>query len=370
MTLKTFHFAGVASMNVTLGVPRLKEIVNAAKVISTPLIQVALRSSRSEPAARLVKGRLERTLLGSVCESISIVVAPRCAHVAVRLDLERCARLQLEIDARAVRAALLASKLKLKAENVRIADGDELLVTAPGDASGKVPLLNALQGLEAALPGVIVQGLATVARAVVRKEKDDGREVFSLVVEGTNLRAVLATPGVDGARTTSNHVAEVALYVGIEAARATVMKEIAYTMGQHGMAVDPRHIMLMADAMTHRGEVLGITRFGIAKMKDSVLMLASFEKTTDHLFDAALRGRVDDVTGVSESIIMGIPMPTGTGLFGILHKHTPKELSKMDESSLVPSPKPARASAPERCASAAARLVPLRQRPEPLLAGY
>lgn len=46
-----------------------------------------------------------------------------------------------------------------------------------------------------------------------------------------------------------------------------------------------------------QGEVLGITRFGIAKMKDSVLMLASFEKTTDHLFDAALHGRVDDING-------------------------------------------------------------------------
>ena len=64
-----------------------------------------------------------------------------------------------------------------------------------------------------------------------------------------------------------------------------------------------------------QGEVLGITRFGIAKMKNSVLMLASFEKTTDHLFDAALHGRVDEITGVSESIIMGMPMPTGTGLF-------------------------------------------------------
>ena len=68
-----------------------------------------------------------------------------------------------------------------------------------------------------------------------------------------------------------------------------------------------------------QGEVLGITRFGIAKMKDSVLHTASFEKTADHLFDAAIHGRVDDVVGVSESIIMGIPMPTGTGLFRIRH---------------------------------------------------
>ena len=81
------------------------------------------------------------------------------------------------------------------------------------------------------------------------------------------------------------------------------------------MSIDPRHVMLLADVMTYKGEVLGITRFGVAKMKDSVLMLASFEKTTDHLFDAALFGKSDSISGVSESIIMGNPAQTvGTGM--------------------------------------------------------
>jgi hypothetical protein len=71
-----------------------------------------------------------------------------------------------------------------------------------------------------------------------------------------------------------------------------------------------------------QGEVLGITRFGVAKMKDSVLMLASFEKTTDHLFDASAVGKTDDISGVSESIIIGNPASScGTSLsvfcFGI-----------------------------------------------------
>ncbi len=66
MTLKTFHFAGVASMNVTLGVPRIKEIINAAKNISTPIISCKLVTCDSEASARIVKGRLEKTLLGEV----------------------------------------------------------------------------------------------------------------------------------------------------------------------------------------------------------------------------------------------------------------------------------------------------------------
>jgi len=56
----------------------------------------------------------------------------------------------------------------------------------------------------------------------------------------------------------------------------------------------------------------------VAKMRESVLMLASFEKTTDHLFDAAVHSRNDKIVGVSECIIMGIPIPLGTGLFKLV----------------------------------------------------
>lgn len=77
--------------------------------------------------------------------------------------------------------------------------------------------------------------------------------------------------------------------LGIEAARVMIMKEVLKTYSNYGIDIDDRHLMLLSDVMTYRGEVLGITRFGIAKMKDSVLMLASFEKTPDHLFDAAVR---------------------------------------------------------------------------------
>ena len=143
-----------------------------------------------------------------------------------------------------------------------------------------------------------------------------------LLAEGTDLQSVMSTPGVVAEKTTSNHVMEGLTALGIEAARETIIREIQYTMGSHGMVIDYRHVMLLADCMTSRGEVLGITRFGIAKMKDSVLMLASFEKTTDHLFEAAIRRRTDEIEGVSECIIMGIPMPTGTGLFRVLHQDT------------------------------------------------
>ncbi|GAX79763.1 hypothetical protein CEUSTIGMA_g7204.t1 [Chlamydomonas eustigma] len=328
MTLKTFHFAGVASMNVTLGVPRIKEIINAAKNISTPIMKVALAVDNDVKAARIVKGRLERTVLGQVARSIKIVFKPGPggssavsgqAFISIRLDMEAVEALQLGIDGHTLKWSILSHpRIKLKEEHVRAVAIDKVVVT--GSDQNRQELLFNLEHLLQMLPKVIVMGIPSVERAVINKEKD-GR--YNLLVEGTNLQAVMATAGVLGLKTTTNHVAEIERYLGIEAARYAIMSEINYTMGSHGMSIDDRHTMLLADCMTYKGEVLGITRFGIAKMKDSVLHTASFEKTGDHLFDAAIHGRVDDVVGVSESIIMGIPMPTGTGLFKIRHNVPP-----------------------------------------------
>ena len=336
MTLKTFHFAGVASMSVTLGVPRVKEIINAAKSISTPIIHVALRDA-SEAGGRAVQEALQRTTLAEAATAIEAVLGPRGARARVVPRVPGP-------GAAAIAAALVAApKLRLKDEHVRLvaaAGGGEpeVWVYPPDDAGAgrgaaaaaaaaaeaaptrspapkhvAPPTLFALHALLRALPSVVVAGVPSVERAVLTRAPDGASVV--LTVEGRDLAAVMGTPGVDGAATTTNHVMEVERVLGIEAARASIASEVATTMGAHGMEVDARHNMLLADCMTCRGEALGITRFGIARMKDSVLMLASFERTTDHLFDAALRGAVDDVRGVSESIIMGAAMAPGTGLF-------------------------------------------------------
>jgi DNA-directed RNA polymerase III subunit RPC1 len=138
------------------------------------------------------------------------------------------------------------------------------------------------------------------------------------MIEGYGLREVMGTEGVEGLKCKSNHVLEMLDTLGIEAARETICREILETMRSHGMTIDRRHVMLLADLMSFKGEILGITRFGIAKMKDSVLMLASFEKTTDHLFEASFFGKQDRIQGVSECIIMGVPMQLGTGMFKLL----------------------------------------------------
>eukprot|EP00051_Salpingoeca_urceolata_P001895 m.44963 g.44963 ORF g.44963 m.44963 type:complete len:1535 (+) comp11747_c0_seq1:191-4795(+) len=317
MTLKTFHFSGLASMNVTQGVPRIKEIINASKKISTPIVTARLEVENDEAHSRIVKGRMEPTYLEQVCEYMQEVYDPEGdAHVVVKLDMSLIKKLYLEVDVFRVRRAILgATKLKLTDADVVIASKSKLRVYP--SATMRKSTAFAAQALKTAMGKILVQGIASVTRVVV--ERMDGGK-FQLLAEGDNLRPILITPGVDGRRTRCNHIMEIEKTLGIEAARLSVMHEISTTMEHHGLFVDSRHVMLLGDLMTFKGEVLGITRFGIAKMKQSVFMLASFEKTADHLFDAALHGSRDPISGVSECIIMGIPMNVGTGLFQLLQR--------------------------------------------------
>ncbi|AOA70277.1 RNA polymerase III subunit C160, part of core enzyme [Komagataella phaffii GS115] len=335
MTLKTFHFAGVASMNVTLGVPRIKEIINASKTISTPIINAVLVNEDDERAARVVKGRIEKTILQDVVYYIQDVYKENQAYLQVKVDLETIERLQLELNIDEIRLAIVkAPKLKLALEDVIITGrnkisvcvSDALLDSISKTAAAKGidtsstmanELFFRMQHLKRVLTKVVVKGLPDISRAVINI-RDDGKK--ELLVEGYGLKEVIATDGVVGCKTKTNHVLEVYETLGIEAARSCIINEIDYTMSKHGMSVDPRHIQLLGDVMSYKGEVLGITRFGLAKMRDSVLQLASFEKTTDHLFDAAFYMKKDLVEGVSECVILGQTMTIGTGAFQLVKK--------------------------------------------------
>lgn len=340
MTLKTFHFAGVASMNVTLGVPRIKEIINASKTISTPIINAVLVNDDDEIAARVAKGRIEKTLLKDVAFYIEDVYKDNMAYLAIKIDLETIDKLQLELTIENIAQAIFkAPKLRIAPSDVVITAKNRINVLCNVNESKSESLksvgdsLNALffrmQTLKRVLPDICIKGLPNIFRAVINI-KDDGKK--ELLVEGYGLKDVMNTEGIVGTKTTTNHVLEVNEILGIEAARGSIIREIEYTMSNHGMSVDPRHIQLLGDVMTYKGEVLGITRFGLSKMRDSVLQLASFEKTTDHLFDAAFFMKKDKIEGVSECIILGQTMRVGTGAFKLVKS------SNYDEKVLKKKP--------------------------------
>jgi len=135
-----------------------------------------------------------------------------------------------------------------------------------------------------------------------------------IYTEGSNFKQVLKVPGVDPTRTRTNNIHEIAEVLGIEAARNAIIEEIVNTMREQGLEVDVRHIMLVADMMTLDGVILPIGRHGVVGEKASVLARAAFEITTQHLFEAAERGETDPLNGVVENVLIGQPVPVGTGI--------------------------------------------------------
>ncbi|CAH2094863.1 unnamed protein product [Euphydryas editha] len=274
MTLKTFHFAGVASMNITQGVPRVKEIINASRVISTPIITAELMDPYDQEFARRVKGRIEKTTLGEITREIEDVYLPHECFLLVRLDAERIRLLCLEVDVHSIVYSICTSKLKLKAGNVEAISNWAIKVyPEPSKHGGWLNM--AIEQLLRQLPSVVVKGLPKVSRAVIACDDTGSATKYKLCVEGDGLRDVMATYGVDARKTSSNNILEVYNTLGIEAAVSTIISEIQAVMEGHGMAVDRRHVALLAAQMCARGEVLGITRYGLARMKESVLNLAS-----------------------------------------------------------------------------------------------
>ena len=186
-----------------------------------------------------------------------------------------------------------------------------------------------------------ISGISGVHRTVINHKKDG---TYELLVDGYGLRKVLNTQKAlstsndwQPTQTSTNHLDEIRQILGIEAAQACLVREIDNIMQAYGIGLDRRHIDMLGETMTRHGEILGINRFGIAKMRASTLMLASFEKTGDHLFDAASFNRSDPIDGVSESIILGKQVKLGTGAFDLYYEFPPL-IPRFDRKFLFENP--------------------------------
>ncbi|RLF08747.1 MAG: DNA-directed RNA polymerase subunit A'', partial [Thermoprotei archaeon] len=167
--------------------------------------------------------------------------------------------------------------------------------------------------------------IKNIKRVVIQKEGDE----YVLYTDGSDLEAVLQIKGVDPTRTTTNNIYEIAEVLGIEAARAAIIREATKVLEEQGLDVDIRHVMLVADLMTQNGTIKQIGRHGVSGEKPSVLARAAFEVTVKHLLDAAVRGEEDQLQGVTENVIVGQPIPLGTGLVELFIRPS-REGSKVD----------------------------------------
>lgn len=323
MTMRTFHYAGVAEINVTLGLPRLIEIVDARKLPSTPTMTIYLQNRQADATdfsdyafdrdkAQRVAWEIEATKINHIAS-----VTTDLAQMMIVIDLN-----QRAMDKKGITFDEVREKFAEKLADVHISAHEEInQITIMQPDSRYRDLLQ----LNKKINDVTLKGIEAIKRVVLRKESDDPSSEYVLYTEGTALKDVINIEGVDMTRTTTNNVLEIYEVLGIEAARNAIIHEASSTLREQGLEVDIRHIMLVADLMTSDGEVKQIGRHGISGEKASVFARAAFEVTVNHLLDAGMRGNVDELRGVTENVIVGQPIKMGTGdIHLVAKKKTPE----------------------------------------------
>uniref|UniRef100_A0A2P2HWC8 DNA-directed RNA polymerase subunit n=2 Tax=Hirondellea gigas TaxID=1518452 RepID=A0A2P2HWC8_9CRUS len=373
MTLNTFHFAGVSSKNVTLGVPRLKEIINVSKKPKAPSLTVFLSGAAARDAekAKNVLCRLEHTTLRKVTSNTAIYYDPDPQNTVISedqefvnvyyempdFDVSRISPwlLRIELDRKKMTDRKLtmeqisqkinsgfgddlncifnddnAEKLVLR---IRIIVGDDKLADDAEEQVDKMEDDTFLRCIEAnMLNDLTLQGIESISKVYMHLPQTDEKKriiineqgefkaiaEWLLETDGTSLMSVLSERDVDPIRTSSNDILEIFESLGIEAVRKSVEKEMNAVLMFYGLYVNYRHLALLCDVMTSKGHLMAITRHGINRQDTGALMKCSFEESVDVLIEAATCAEVDPIRGVSENIILGQLPKVGTGCFDLV----------------------------------------------------
>lgn len=341
MTLNTFHLAGVSS-NVSMGVPRLNEIINLAKTIKTPSMQVFLSDGlgSSIENTRRVQNRIEYLSLKMICSSCQLVYDPEIKSTVVEDDKEFVdayfempdeeidfgllgkfvIRLELSrssIVTRGLSLEFVSGKIKhLFGDRVHIVTSDEnderliIRVRFIVDSSETLDFYNEAQ---ASILKIHLQGFTQVKKAYITNLSKQDNPEWCLQTDGISFLPILSAPDIDGSRVIANDIPTIYSVLGVEAARQSILNELSLVIENNGSYVNHRHMALLADVMTVKGFLTGITRHGVSRESASALKRASFEETVDVLLDAACNSELDTSKGVSENIMLGQLAPIGTG---------------------------------------------------------
>jgi len=294
MTLRTFHYAGVKEQNVTLGLPRLIEIVDARRIPSTPIQTIYLMGEHGKSKEAAVE--VARNIIYTSVENLASAIYEDPVREEIIIELNK----QM-MDDRNISMDELKEKLELQNATVVITDNQVEI---------KPKKAEQIKRMLAKIPDFQVKGVPDIKRVLVTEESGE----WVIRTDGSNLAKVLEVEGVDTSRTTTNNIHEIAKTLGVEASRNALIHEAKGVLEDQGLDVDVRHVMLVADMMTTTGDVQQIGRHGISGKKASVLARAAFEITVPNIVEAAVKGESDPLAGVTENVIVGQSIPIGTGL--------------------------------------------------------
>ncbi|MFH1977940.1 MAG: DNA-directed RNA polymerase subunit A'' [Candidatus Aenigmatarchaeota archaeon] len=312
MTMRTYHFAGTAGIQVTLGLPRMLELFDARKEPRTPAMTIYIKKEYQDiEKIKKIAETIREVKVKDV--ALSTVVDLTDLWIKCKVDTKRIGELGLDLTK-------LPKLIKLRNTNIAI-EGNELTVQA------KKQDVKNLHKLKYSFLDSHLGGIKGISQVVVTKENE-----WIINTLGSNLKKVFEVEGVDASRTFSNNIFETYDVLGVEAARNAIISQVQFTMEEQGLGIDMRYVMLLADLMTSQGMIKAIGRYGISGQKSSVLVRASFEETKKHFTAASVRGETDMLRGPIENIMMNQIVPMGTGSFNLIGK-IPEGKSKVKKKT-------------------------------------
>ena len=372
MTLNTFHLAGVSSANVTLGVPRLKEVINIAKKLNTPSMSIYLKDKNelyNNDEILKIRGKIEHTSLLNILSLSEIYYDPDIKNTIITEDSdmideymlireEEIENMRENISPWLLRLILNKDYINIKMETIeeiikqKINIGNVLVihtretsdekkihirfVCSNADDEQRRQRLKSLEHLKVfenrLLSEVSLCGIESIKKVYVRNIKkvkydentgelirsDKAPEESVIETDGTNLAKIFEVDEVDFRRTISNDINEIYKVLGIEAVRKSLVQELRNVLKPYGIYVNYRHISILCDLMTQKGNLTSITRHGLNRAEYGPIRKASFEETVEILLEAGIFSERDDLKGISENILLGKLTNVGTGNFDLL----------------------------------------------------
>jgi len=311
--LRSFHFAGISELQLTLGLPRLIEILDAKKKPSTPSMTIYLKEPYNKDKEKVmeVARKIKETKIEDISSSIAVDFLNKTIEIHIDEDSLKKENLSYSI---------VISKIKKHVKNAEVDIEDNVIYIKMQKENVDIKKLYVLKEK---LKSILVKGIKGIKQALPVFDENSGEYVIKTY--GSNLEEVLKVEEVDETRTYTNDIHEIEKVLGIEAARNAIVKEILAVLEEQGLSVDIRYVLLVADIMTFNGKVMGVTRYGITGHKPSIFARAAFEIPIKHLTMAAMFGEKDEIRGVVENVIINQPAPVGTGIVKLIYAESKKE---------------------------------------------
>lgn len=376
MTLNTFHKTG---LGVSLGTARVKELTSCSVNLKTPVMTIVLNKEirDSYVHASKIEAHIKYTELKTLRQKIDVYWDPEVNVMMkndniinqyvplsnsknncqkdfgslpwlIRIELSKEKMMDSNVNLTDIKSILCScwenknKGAKIKKEDVKLLDKISGIAVLSNYDNDKVPVLHIRFDMlsyeydiiktfiSGYIDGLKLKGISGISGANI-----DVRRVFSfnendnedyqiinknhvIYTKGVNLIDIRYINGIDLYKTLTNSIVEVYNKFGIEAARASLIREFDMVFEDTSAFVTSQHISILVDLMTNTGGLTSIDRHGLHKLDTDPLFRASFEKNVEQLLNAAIFGEVDHMNSVSSRIMAGQVIRGGTGAFDVV----------------------------------------------------